>query len=442
MSSEKTFQNDNLSVSLTREPGSLVVLDIHVQPIATVAAWHKAIKNINKEVSLPGFRKGHAPEAMVLKNFGRHVDQEWHEIVIQTAFSEAVDLTKAFPYRKEGIRRPKLKSISRDEGAELVVEYEAIPEVPSIDITNVKLEPIAKKDVTEEQTQKAIEDIRFQHAEWTPVTDRPAQEGDYVTVDIHSLESEKPDLLFEDTRFKIEDEHMGKWMRDLVLGLNVGDSVEGETKQEKKKTDPTYDSSFKSTKCRITIKAIETAFLPEIDEAFAEKLKVKNVDDLKHKVNEQLDKMALEEQQTAMREQLSHQLVSNYHFELPKSLVEPDMKRSSQQAVKRVRAHQKEGEDLTKEAQEAAEKAAKNVEESYRLFFLLRKVANDQNIEVGQDEIMYELIRQMYAAPHQERIISPKDDPQESRARIYAYLLERKAKDWLIDQALGVKEKA
>jgi trigger factor len=442
VSSEQTFNNQNLNVSLTRSPGSVVVLDIHVQPQATAAAHSKAIRNINKEVSLPGFRKGHAPETMVLKNFARYVEKEWRDIVIQTAFSEALDLTKVFPYRKEGIRQPKLKSISLDEGASIIVEYEAIPEVPTVDFSTITLTPIEKKAVTEEQTQHAVDDIRFQHAEWTSITDRPAQTGDYVTIDIHSLEGEKPDLLFEDTRFKIEEDHMGKWMRDLVIGLNIGDTAEGTTEQDKKKTDVTYDKDFKPTKCRITVKAIETAVLPELDEAFAEKLKVKDVADLKHKVSEQLDKMAAEEQESAMREQLSTQLINTYHFELPKSLVEPDMKRSSQLAVKRIRSKQKEGEDLSKEAQEAAEKAAKSVEESYRLFFLLRKIASDQNIDVGQDEIMYELIRQMYAAPHHERIISPKDDPQESRARIYAYLLERKAKDWLIQQIMGVKEKA
>lgn len=442
MSSENNFQNENLNVSLKREPGSLVVLDIHVQPKATQAAWHKAIKNVNKEVSLPGFRKGHAPEAMVLKNFSRHVDQEWHEIVVHNAFSEAIDLTKVFPYRQEGIRKPKLKSISNTEGAKVIVEYEAIPDVPVVDASSIFLTPIEKKTVTDEQIQHAIDDIRFQHAVWTSITDRPAEKGDYITLDIHSLEGDKPDLLFEDTRFKIDDEHMGKWMRDLVLGLNIGDTADGDSKQDKKKSDPGYESDFKSTHCRLTVKAIETAVLPEIDNVFAEKLKVKDVDDLRHKVKDQLDKMAVDEQQSAMREQLSTHLIDTYHFELPKSLVEPDMKRSSQQAVKRVRAKQKEGEDLSKEAQDAAEKAAKSVEESYRLFFLLRKVSSDQNIEVGQDEIMHELIRQMYAAPQHERIISPKDDPQESRARIYAYLVERKAKDWLIEQVLKNKEKA
>lgn len=440
MSAEtKPFENENLTVSLKREPGSIIVLDIHVQPKATEAAWHKAIKSVNKEVSLPGFRKGKAPEAMILKSFSGHVENEWRELVVRTAFSDAIELTKVYPYRQESIRSPKLNSISHQDGASITVEYEALPEVPSVDITSLTISPIEKQPVTDEQTQEALDNIRYQHAEWNEFTDRAAKKGDFVTLDIHSIETEELQPLFEDVRFQVDEEHMGKWMRDLVIGMKINEFADGESKQEKKKSDPTYDKDFKPTKCRITLKKIQTATLPELDDTFAQKLKLDNIDDLKSKVTEQLDKMAEEQQQRALREQLSNQLVATYLFDLPKSLVEPDMKRSSEAAMRRIRAKQKKGEDLSAEAEKAAAEAAHKVEESYRLFFLLRKVANDHEIQVGQDEVMHELVRQLYAAPEDEKIIDPQSDPQEARSRIYAYLVERKAKDWLLEQALEKK---
>lgn len=76
MANNQSFQNENISMTLTREPFCRVHLDVIVTPKAVKASHHQAMRNINKEVSVPGFRKGKAPESMVLKNFGSHVEKE------------------------------------------------------------------------------------------------------------------------------------------------------------------------------------------------------------------------------------------------------------------------------------------------------------------------------------------------------------------------------
>jgi trigger factor len=88
-SAQTQFQNENMTVDLKRDPGCLIRLDISLSPLATQAAYQKALKTVNKEVSIPGFRKGKAPQTLILKNYSQHVDREWRELLLNTAFGEA-----------------------------------------------------------------------------------------------------------------------------------------------------------------------------------------------------------------------------------------------------------------------------------------------------------------------------------------------------------------
>ena len=49
---------------------------------------------VGKEVTLPGFRKGKAPEALVEKNYPKQIDSEWQKCIADLAFRDSVKLTK------------------------------------------------------------------------------------------------------------------------------------------------------------------------------------------------------------------------------------------------------------------------------------------------------------------------------------------------------------
>lgn len=417
----KPFENDNINVILERKPGSKVTLDIKISPKAADAAYHKAVKTINKQVSLPGFRKGKAPEAMIIKQYGSYVDREWKDLITHTAFHEAIQLVNVYPYSDRVSARPNLKKLSLDEGGELTVEYEATPEIPSVNPKDLKLKPVEKKEVSEEQIENAFEDIRFQHAEWQDITDRPVQEGDYVELTIENIETETPALLFQHTRFKVDNDNMGKWMRKLVIGKQAGDQVEGMSEKE------TDAKDFKPTKLRLTIHKIQTADLPEVNEEFAKKLGLDSVEAMRKKVAEELDRFAEEERQERMREQLAELLTEKYQVDLPSSMIQPEIEYRTKLVQKKIADKA--------DAERAIKAAAQSVIDAYTIHFLLQKVASDQKLKADPQEIMHELMRQMFAVPPQERIIDPKGDPKESRARVHTYLVEQKAKDWLIEQA-------
>lgn len=433
------YQNENLTVTTERKPGSKVSFSIEISPKAAQAAFHKAAKEINKQVSIPGFRKGKAPEKMIIQKYSNHVEQEWRDIAVNTAFTESMKLTQIYPYNEKAISRPQLKNLSQEEGGVLTIEFEAYPEIPEIDPSLLDLKEVPVQEVTEEKISNALEDIQFQHAEWEEIEGRPVEENDYVQLTIENIEKEEPSPLFNSTRFRVDEENMGNWMRKLVIGKNPGDQVEGVSEKEAKDDE---ESKFKPTKLRISIEKIEKANLPELNDAFAEKLGLESFEKMKEKVRSELESFAKEEQQEQMRTQLVKEVLKNYHIDLPSIMIAEDVKRSSDAAINRVKALAEEGENLTEKIKIAAEEAATSIENGYKCFLIFRKIADDNQLHPSSRQVMQELMRQMFMVQPSERVINPEGDPQESQSRIHAYLTERMAQDWLIEKALQKEEKA
>src|SRR5690242_12517421 len=86
------FQNDHLRCTLHQKPACVVEYAVEALEPLVQEARKKAIKKVAKEVSLPGFRKGKAPEQMVVKNFSTQVDKEWQQEIANVTFLECQKL--------------------------------------------------------------------------------------------------------------------------------------------------------------------------------------------------------------------------------------------------------------------------------------------------------------------------------------------------------------
>lgn len=425
------IKNENVTVDVTREPGSKVKFKISVSPKATQAAYSKAIKNINKEVSLPGFRKGKAPEALIVQNFGSHVNEEWNNVLLNTAFQEAVTLSKIYPLSEKSVNKPQVKSLSRESGAQIEVDFEAVPEVPSINLNAIKIHHLTPKAVSQEDIEDRIHDLLVNNAEWENVEDRGVTEGDYVELTIDSLDNPGHKIC-ENQRFLVQEGKIGQWMHKLLIGKNVNAVMEATSEQDPCKAceDPTHEPhehNFKPTRCQITLNAIKKAKLPQVDDDFAKKLGAENAIQFRERVEATLKRDAEEDAKDKMRRQVEKQLIEDYPFEVPQSLIKAQLQNV-------VKHHAAETNDQTKR-KELEEKVRKELTEVYRLYFICEKIAQEHNIEVSQDEIMQEFMVQAYMTRPEDSFLDANMDPKEIRSRIHSHVLSKKVKDYLVSHA-------
>lgn len=436
------LKNDNINVTVSKEPGCKIKLTVAVSPAATIAAYKKALKNVNKEASLPGFRKGKAPDAMIEQNFGKFVNQEWQDVVVQTAFREAVNLTKLYPYKEETIQKPRVASLDKTAGATVHFEYECPPNIPSVDTQSLKVTPVKTHEVTKKDIDESIEGLRHHFATWEEVTDRPIQEGDHVDLDIDALET-PPVQICQNQRFIVQEGKMGNWLRKLLIGKNVGETVEGVSEKEPHKHADGEDCNechhgepeFKPTHCRIIIKGIKKAVLPELNDEIAAKVGAETVATLLQRIEEDHKRRAEEDRLEKLRGQIEQSLLEKYPFELPASLMTAERKARVARWVQSMKEQQVPRDVIASKSVEAEQQIGKEVDHAFRLYFLISKIAEENKIDVTQDELMKEMVHQMMLQQSGQAIIDQNMPAEEMRSRLYSVVLTKKTKDFLVEKA-------
>ena len=194
----------------------------------------------------------------------------------------------------------------------------------------------------------------------------------------------------------------------------------------------------------MTIKAIEQANFPELNDAFASQLGVKDIKELDTKIETLLNKKADEHLREAKREQVTEFLLS-HHFEIPHSIIEKETQFRLQQMIQDPSFKKKWDESTEDQRRDLVNNVKNQAEKAVRIFYLCRKIAADQNMSVTPQDLPLtateplESLLYPTAQPH-----DPKQ-PDVKQAEAYSRVLLEKTEDWIIAHARtskGGKKKA
>jgi trigger factor len=431
VSNEAELKNQNIVVAITKNPGLQVALDITVMPHAVEAAYNKALKAINKEVSIPGFRKGKAPDHIIVQNYEKQIQGEWRETLLNDSFQEAMALGNIRPFKNNAIRMSGLKQLLLGQPAQFKIEFESSPEVPFINLEEIVLKAPEIETINEEEVDKVVENLRFYYAEWTDVADRAVQEKDHVELDIDKLD-EPFEKLADNMRFPVEEGQMATWIRKLIIGLKTGESVEGTSEQEENQP---QNPNFVPTRCKITVNAIKKPILPEINDAFAVRMGVSTMAELREKIMSDLNTRAEQESHEALRKQLDTFLLEHYNFEIPASVLKDEQEQRMANAMEWLAKNQAPADVVEQRKQELEQRLPQEVESSYRLFFLLLTFAQRVGIELTKEEVAAELNYQMQS----RGITLNPQQIKEVESKIAQQLFLRHSRDYIIENIMSKK---
>lgn len=329
----KEFINDLVHCTVHQKPHCVIEFSVTASKALITKARDHAIKSITKSVTIPGFRRGKAPESLILNTYSEEIEKSTQKPLASLSYLECLRLTSLSNLDSEGSFSYKIDSTSPEE-ARLTLSFEVSPVVPTIDLSSCVLQPVVRPEVNPSKIDETIRQALFFHAKWDTVSGRPVQEEDFIILDAEVLEDNgdsKP--LFKGTRFEVTDKSMARWMKDAVVGKNVGDvteaiSVADEDVSEEEK------ALFKPSKVKLTVQAIEQATLPELTLELIQRLGASSEEDLKEKIEKQLNTQADEHVSENLREQAINFLIKTYSFDLPKSLVRKELEFRSSQLAK------------------------------------------------------------------------------------------------------------
>ncbi|MBM4152424.1 MAG: hypothetical protein FJ220_02735, partial [Kiritimatiellaceae bacterium] len=176
----------NVSVKTTGVCRQIMKIEVPAENIAKERA--ELLSYYTKGVSVPGFRKGHAPKALVEKKFAKQMQDDLKERMIPKFYHEAVDQEKVKVVAVLDVSEPDMV-----EGQPLTFEVtvDVAPEVklPKYEGISIKAE---KTDVDEKQVDDTVASILRQHATFVDITGRSAQEKDMVQVSYDSTIGGQP----------------------------------------------------------------------------------------------------------------------------------------------------------------------------------------------------------------------------------------------------------
>src|SRR5436305_5118993 len=289
------------------------------------------LKKLARTVKMDGFRPGKVPLSVVAQRYGYSVQYEVVNDKVGQAFAAAAN--------EANLRVAGQPKITEKEGApEGQISFDAVFEVyPEVKIAGLSTAEVEKvsTEVTDAAIDKTLEILRKQRRTYQlRKHDEAAQEGDRVTVDFEGKIDGEPFAggKADDFQFTIGEGQMLKEFEDAVRGMKVGES----------KTFPLAfpadyhgkDVAGKTADFMVTVKKIEAAHLPEVNEAFAKTLGIADatVEGLRADIRKNLEREVKFRLLSRNKQAAMDALVAKAELDLPKSIVQNEIDRMVEQA--------------------------------------------------------------------------------------------------------------
>ncbi|HES5977320.1 TPA: trigger factor [Streptococcus pyogenes] len=291
-------------------------------------ALDKAFNKIKKDLTAPGFRKGHMPRPVFNQKFGEEVlYEDALNIVLPEAYEAAVT-----ELGLDVVAQPKIDVVAMEKGKEWTLSAEVVtkPEVKLGDYKNLVVEVDASKEVSDEDVDAKIERERQNLAELI-IKDGEAAQGDTVVIDfVGSVDGVEFDGGKGDN-FSLE-LGSGQFIpgfEDQLVGAKAGDEVEvNVTFPESYQAE---DLAGKAAKFMTTIHEVKTKEVPELDDELAKDIDedVDILEDLKVKYRKELEAAQETAYDDAVEGAAIELAVANAEIvDLPEEMIHEEVNRS------------------------------------------------------------------------------------------------------------------
>jgi len=367
------------------------LLRVELDAKAVDETFDAITKDFQKQASLPGFRPGKAPRNLVLKKHEADIKDEVKRKLIGDSYRQALEEKKI-----SVVGYPDIEEIQFGRGQAL--QFAAtIETAPEFQLPEYKGLPVKReaKSVTAADVDRAIELLAKQHTQFETVA-RALQMGDIAVVNYTGTCDGKPVTdtaptakgLTEQKNFWVDiaPDAFIPGFADQIIGAKAGDRrtvnvdfpADFVTKQLAGKKG-VYD---------VEVVEVKEKKLPAIDDALAKKYEAENLLKLREGVQRDLENELKHSQAKAVRGQLIQGLLAATNFDLPETAVAHETRNVVYDIVRENTQRGVARDLIEKQKDEIYSVAAQNAKERVKLTFLIQRIAEKENIQVSQDEVL------------------------------------------------------
>src|SRR6195952_478449 len=347
-----------------------------------------AYSHIAEDVSIPGFRKGKVPPPIIDQRVGRTA-------VLEHAVSEGLDT-----FFRQAVEENDLRPLGRPEAditawpdaadfsgdLEVTVEVDVRPEiqVPDLDSLTVAVSPIV---VTDADLDQQLDELRSRFGTLVSV-ERPATTGDFVQIDLIATIGDEQVDSANAISYELGSGELIEGIDEALESLTAGESTTFSS------TLLGGDHEGEQAEIAVTVLAVKERELPDLDDDFAQMAsEFDTLEELRADVVQQVERQKRFAQVGQARDKVADALLAEVDVPVPAALIEDEVHRHL------------ENESRLEDDVHRAE-VTEQSEKAFRSQLLFDKVAEDEDIQVSQDELAQYLIQaaQQYGMQPQEFI--------------------------------------
>jgi trigger factor len=360
------------------------------------------IQKYQKVARIPGFRRGHVPASIIRQRFSEEIKTDMVEALVPRFFRQEAERLSLHP-----VSQPRVTDLHLNDGEPLRFKaaFEVLPEIKLEGYKELRADK-PEIAVSEADVEQALADLRERHASFNPVEGRALADGDFaqVSLDGHpkaetkseqksgeAKSSEGQPVHMDEVLVEIAGQNTMPEFTEHLRGTSAGD----ERTFDVNYPDDTQDKRLagKTFSYTVKVQSIKQKSLPELNDEFAKQLgEFQTVDDLRKAVREQMESERKHEAEHTAKEKLAADLIQRNDFEVPDSLIEQQIDIRIERglralAAQGLTAEQMKKLDLSRLRGAQREQAIHDVKAA----LLLERVAEEENIQVGEEEFDREL---------------------------------------------------
>ena len=385
-----------MSLQVEKLEKNMAKLTVEVPAEQFEAALKTSFQKNKNRFTVPGFRKGKAPQSMVEKLYGVGV-------LYEDAVNAAIDDTYGDAMDESGldiVSRPEISVEQVEKGKAFI--YTALvavkPEVTLGEYKGIEV-PKAKPEVTDEDVEAELKKVQEQNSRLVAVEDRPVADGDQIIIDFAGcIDGEAVEGgTAEDYPLTIGSHSFIDTFEEQLIGKNIGEEAE---------VNVTFPAEYHAAELagkpalfKVTVKEIKVKELPALDDEFAgEVSEFETMDAYKADIRAKLADKKQKEATTENENNVVEKVVENASMEIPEAMIEEQVREMLNDYARRM---QSQGISLEQYMQftgmtvdSMKEQMRPQAEKRIRTRLVLEAVVAAENIEAS-DEAVENEIKQM-----------------------------------------------
>jgi trigger factor len=411
-------------------------LEISIPAAEVESETGRVTAEIQKKAKLPGFRPGKAPTSLIRKQFAAEIRQEVMENLIPKYLQQQVEAENL-----NLVGRPDIVDVHLHDGEPLTfkAKFEVIPEIELQDYRDVEV-PYADPQVTDEDVEKRILELREQKAQYVNVDPRPIADGDFAVVALESVAGVSGEPVKQD---------------EMVLEIGGADTFEaftehlrGLTPGDEKEFEVSYPADYgaprlagKAVTFHATVKGIRRKELPDLNDEFAQDLgDYRNVEELTDAVRKSIYAQREFRAKDDAKNKIVDNLVERHDFPVPVTFVDRQIQSRVEQSLRAMAADGVDPRSIKLDWDKVREAQREKAVHEVKASMLLGRIAERESIGATRDEVDKEVERLARQSREPVAAVQMKFEKDGTLGRIANHIQTEKTLNFLFEHARKTAE--